>query len=377
MPKLEIAIVGGGIAGLSVAHRLVKNGHKITIFDPHAGFGASHAAAGMLAPASEINFQEVELLKLMRHSNDLWPSFASDIESHSNTSVDLRKEGTIILGFEQNDAREMERIAEFQKELGITVERLTRSMLRGLEPDVVSPVAYAALIPSDHQVDNRLLMTALQISLRSQDVLFIEKIATELIEKDPESYALVFDDGSIIEPEVLILAPGAYLSMIKGVPEPYDQVIRPVKGQIIRVLTDPNKFNLRHVLRAKIANKGIYMVPRVNGEIVIGATQEEVGFDETARVRPIADLLTQATIIAPAIGEADFKEQLVRFRPGTPDNGPIVGRHERSNLFFSVGHFRHGILLSAAISKYLAIAVETGFQPLEIAPFDPARFKNN
>ncbi len=372
--KLNIGVVGGGVAGLSAAFRLAKHEHNVIVYDPSPALGASYAAAGMLAPASEANFSEIPLLHLMQHSNELWPSFAQEIESVSKVPVGLRMDGTIILGYEPNDARDLERLAEFQRELGIEVSRLTRRELKDLEPDLGGPFPFAAMITTDNQLDNRQLMASLQKAVDLLGVKIIRKSVAAL-DKTPEgNFEIILADGARVKPEVVLLAPGSQLSEIGGLPSQISNSIRPVKGQIIRVQAQSATL-LNHVIRSKTYGKTLYMVPRADGEIVIGATQEEVGFDMTAKVRPIAEMLTNATLLLPGLGEADFKEHTVRFRPGSFDNAPIVGQYDRSNLFLCLGHFRHGILLSAALSSYVASAIETGKQPSGIEQFGATRLE--
>lgn len=376
MSLTNTAIVGGGIAGLSVAYRLARIGHKITVIDPNPGLGATHAAAGMLAPASEVNFSEIELLQFMQHSNQLWPEFASLIEADSNISVGYRTEGTIVTGYDPSDALELERISEFQKEFGIEVSRLSRSDLRELEPALTSPLSFAALISSDRQVNNRLLVQGLVGALKKYHVEFVRKTVSAISPNRTNEFQITLGDGEVLSPEVIVLAPGAQLEEISGLPQVLYNTVRPVKGQIIRV-DSPRSNMITHVIRALVESKGVYLVPRKDREIVIGATQEEVGFNNTARIRPIAEMLTNSITVVPEIGEADFREHLVRFRPGSIDNYPIVGQFGTSNLFLSLGHFRHGILISAAVSKHLATLIDSGKIPSEIAPFGIDRFSGS
>lgn len=372
MSKFNIAVIGGGIAGLSVAFRLTKLGHNVTIYDPATATGASYAAAGMLAPASEVNFSEIPLLRLMQKSGEMWKSFASEIESISGLDIGYRTEGTLLVGFDQNDASEFKRICEFQREFGIEVTQLSRSQIRELEPNLNPSISFASLIKGDHQVDNRELLKALITSLDKFGVEIVNSLVVGIHMNTNNRYSFSLQNGKQLESDILILSPGAMIHTISGLPREISTSIRPVKGQIIRVISKDRNF-LRHVLRAKVANQSVYLVPRNTGEIVIGATQEEVGFDDTAKVRPIAELLTNACRIVPAIGESHFEEQVVRYRPGSIDNAPIIGRYDNSNLYLSLGHFRHGILLSAALSHYLAQAIDSGKEPLEIMEFGPMR----
>lgn len=372
---MKIGIIGGGIAGLSLAFRLAKGRHEISVFDPAPAMGSSLAAAGMLAPASEVNFGELPLLGLMRLSNEMWGDFAAELESLCPLSLGLRNEGTLVIGKDGNDSSELERLEGFQKELQIAVTRLTRSQLKELEPELALPVAYAALIESDRQVDNRALLEALQLALQTMGVEIVRQKVVALQQIGDAEYSFRLADSTESRPEVLVIAAGSGTAGIEGLPDEIRNLVRPVKGQIMRVRTTGPI--LRHVIRAKMYGKGVYMVPRVDGQIVIGATQEEVGFDETAKVRPIAELLTNAVALLPSIGEADFSEHMVRFRPGSTDNAPVLGRYRESNIFLSLGHFRHGILLSAAVSYFLARQIDSGKDQSQIAAFGINRFMQN
>lgn len=374
MTKYHVGIVGGGIAGLSTAFRLIQMGHSITIYDPTPSMGASHAAAGMLAPASEINFSELPLLRLMQHSNEMWSDFASQIEAASGETIGFRSEGTIVVGYDQNDAREIKRLAEFQAQLGIEVIQLTRISTKELEPALTSSIAYSALIKSDRQVNNRLLMAALTKTLSALGAHFVLKSVTELRRNSESNFKIELDDATEASPDIILLAPGAYLDSIKGLPNTIADSIRPVKGVILRV-SSQGSTTLNHVVRAKVQGKTVYLVPRNDGEIVIGATQEEVGFDNTAKIRSIAEMILSATLLVPEMGEANLNEHTVRFRPGSIDNAPIVGQYQDSNLYLSLGHFRHGILLSAAISQALAEAIDSGRKQYEIETFGPDRLE--
>lgn len=376
MSKLNIAIIGGGIAGLSVAFRLSQLGHKISICDPAVAMGASFAAAGMLAPASEINFSEIPLLKLMQRSGEMWPTFAAEIENASGQTIGYRTEGTLLVGFDQNDASELKRICEFQRDFGIEVNQLNRSQIKALEPNLSASVSFVAHIQNDHQVNNRQLTRALVTALERYGVEFICRSAVEINHDTRNKYSVTLDNGDRLKPDIVLLAPGAMLNTIQGLPQVISSSIRPVKGQILRVFS-PDKNLLAHVIRAQVASQHVYLVPRADGEIVIGATQEEVGFDHTAKVRPIAEMLTNACKVVPAIGETHFEEQVIRYRPGSNDNAPIVGQYNHSNLYLSLGHFRHGILLSAAISKHLAHAIDQGEMSEEMSEFGPTRLGEN
>ncbi len=250
----------------------------------------------------------------MKHSNDLWPDLVRQIESVSGVSIGLRVDGTLILGYEPNDARDLERLAEFQRELGTEVTRLTHRQVKELEPELGGPFPFAAMIRTDNQLDNRQLMHSLQVALDQLRVKTVHKSVLSLAQTGA-IYEIILDDYSTLRTDIVLLAAGSQVGTINGLPKSISGAIRPVKGQIVMVQAQSNTL-LNRVVRSKTYGKTLYMVPRTNGEIVIGATQEEVGFDSTAKVRPIAEMLTNATLLLPGLGEADFKEQMVRFRPG-------------------------------------------------------------
>lgn len=374
MTKYSVGIVGGGIAGLSTAFRLIQMGHSITIYDPAPSTGASHAAAGMLAPASEVNFNEMPLLNLMQRSNEFWDDFADQIEMASGESIGFRSEGTLVVGYDQNDARELMRLSQFQVQLGIEVIQLTRTQTKELEPALSSSMAYSALIKSDRQLNNRQLMEALTKALLSLGAHFVPKRVDGLKRNSDGNFTIDLIDSTQASPDIILLAPGAYLNSIKGLPNSIANSIRPVKGLILRV-SSRGITPMVHVIRARVQGKVVYLVPRSDGEIVIGATQEEVGFDDTTKIRSLAEMIVSATLLVPEIGEANLNEHTVRFRPGSIDNAPIVGQYQNTNLYLSLGHFRHGILLSAAISHALAESINSGGKQSELETFGPDRLE--
>ena len=364
----QVAIIGAGVIGLSVAWRLAQRGARVTVFErEEAGRGASHAAAGMLAAAAEVEPGEERLFALNRASQALWPEFAAELERASGQPVDLRREGTLVVALTADDRARLSHHLAFQHALGLTLDWLNPAEVKRREPHLNPTLAGALFSPADHQVDNRKVVAALRVAAERAGAAVRARAGVERIVIEGGRAAGVMVAGLVHRADIVVLAAGAWSRAIEGFPRP---PVRPVKGQMLALRMDAQAPLLRHVVWAQ----GVYLVPRRDGRLLVGATVEEKGFDPDLTAGAQLALLQAAWRVLPGIEELPIDEAWVGFRPGSRDDAPILGRGPVEGLIYATGHYRNGILLTPITAQAIAtLILEGGVDPL-IAPFSIDRF---
>jgi glycine oxidase len=334
----EITIIGGGVIGLSVAWRLASAGFgSVRVVDPAPATGASWVAGGMLAPVAESGPGEEGLLPLGLSSLAAWPSFAAELREVGG-DPGLRTEGTVVAALDGADAAELETLATHLAHLGREVQQLSGRELRTLEPSIGPSVRSGLLIPGDLAVDNRELLRSLQKAAHQCGVEFFAASACTV-----RPGAVELTDGSTVECSVAVIAAGAWSGRLHPALAP---LIRPVKGEILRLrarqgaLPPPTR-----TVRALVESRPVYLVPRTNGELVLGATQYEAGFDTEVTVRGVRDLLADAERVLPGLREYALVECAAGLRAGSHDNLPVI-RWLESGVLAATGHHRNGFLLA-------------------------------
>ena len=346
----RVAVVGGGIVGLAIAWRCARLGVNVTVYDPTPGGGAGRVAAGMLAPAGEAHPGEEPLRDLMVESSRRWPAFAAELSATSGLDVGYRTEGTLLVALTADDLAEVERLCGFYARAGLPVQPLRAVPLREREPLLSPRIRGGAYAAGDHQVDPRRVLDALLRVVDRAGVRLVRRSVPEL---------------STVDADVTVLAAGWASGALAGLP------VRPVKGQLLR-LRAPRP-SLRYVVRGQAHGRAVYLVPRADGELVVGATEEERGTDRSVTAGAVVDLLRPAAELVPGIAEYTLTEACAGLRPGTPDNAPLLGA-VRPGLVVATGHHRNGVLLTPVTADTIATVVATGRTPEEIAPFGPDRF---
>ena len=365
----SIAIIGAGVIGLSIAWRLAQRGAKVAVFERDAaGRGASHAAAGMLAACAEVEPGEERLFTLNRASQSLWPDFAAELEQASGQSVDLRRDGTLVVALTADDRARLLHHLEFQHRLGLTPEWLNATQAKRREPHLNPNLTGAVFSPQDHQVDNRKVVVALRIAAERAGVELHEHAPVERIALEGGGARGVIVAGTTHRADVVVLAAGAWSRGIEGLSA--RPPVRPVKGQMLGLRMDARAPLLRHVVWAP----GVYLVPRHDGRLLVGATVEEKGFDPHLTAGAQLALLQAAWRALPGIEELPIVESWVGFRPGSRDDAPILGRGPVPGVIFATGHHRNGILLTPVTAEAIAtLILQDRVDPL-IAPFAVDRF---
>jgi len=347
-----VAVVGGGVIGLSCAWRAASAGFTVTVYDPAPGSGASHVAAGMLAPVTEAVPVEPEVFALGAASLRRWPDFAAELAS-AGADPRLRTGGTLAVALDPGDRAELDRIAEQLSRMGRAVEALSGRQVRRVEPSLGPQVCQALSVPGDLSVDNRALLNALLAACRGAGVQFRAQHCRQLPSAD-----------------VVILAAGAHSAALHPT---LHRAIRPVKGEILRLRCRPGTLPPpSRTVRAIVGGRRSYLVPRDGGRLVLGATQREVGFDTDVTPGGVRELLTDAERALPALAEYALEEAVAGLRPGSPDNLPVIGELE-PGVLAATGHHRHGILLAPLTAEAVLALLRGEAVPGVVGPAAPAR----
>jgi glycine oxidase len=370
----DVAIVGGGVIGTAIAWRAAAAGLDVVLVDPQRDDGASLVAAGMLAPVSESIFGEEALLRLNLLAVRRFPTFAAELEEHTGQHIGLRQEGTLAVAYDPGDHAALLRLTEFRRSVGLDAAELDSRAIRQLEPFLTPDVRGGALFAGDWSVDNRRYLAALRQAARAAGVRTVPGQVTRVTSTGGQLTGAELADGTAISCGTVVVAAGWGSAGIAGLPGRLADVVRPVKGQLLRLrLPAAMPPVLSHTVRAVVRGTDVYLVPRADGELVVGATQEERGPDRTVTAGAVHDLLRDALSVLPVLSELVLAETCAGLRPGTLDNGPLAGP-AGAGLLLATGHYRNGILLSA-VTADAAVAWLTGQPPAaEWAPFTPDRF---
>jgi len=370
--KPNVAIIGAGVIGLGIAWRLAMRGVPVTVFDKGAcGAGASHAAAGMLAACAEAEPGEEALVTLGRASQARWPAFAAELKQASGVDVGLRPEGTLVVALTSDDQARLSHQLVFQQKLGLPLQWITAAETRRREPHLAGKLAGAVFSPEDTQVDNRKLAAALRIAAEAAGAGISEHQAVKTISNDAGRVdGIVLADGRKVAADVVVLAAGAWSRSIDGLAPELRPPVRPIKGQMLALRMDPTAPLLTHVVWAP----GAYLVPRLDGRLLVGATVEEKGYDTSLTAGGILTLLEAAWRAVPAVEELPIDEMWVGHRPGSRDDAPILGTGLIDGLIYATGHHRNGILLTPITADAIAKLVLEGAADPAIRPFSIERF---
>ncbi|GAB1514777.1 glycine oxidase ThiO [Actinophytocola sp. KF-1] len=344
---------------MAVAWRLAAD-NDVTLVDPAPARGASWVAGGMLAPVTEAWPGEEELLDVGTASLASWPGFAADL------GVELFREGTVVAGFDAADAAQLDIVADFLARQGRAVERLSRRELRRVEPTIGPSVRSGLKVSGDLAVDNRELLRRLTSHAYEAGVQFVRESARAV------RGGAVELAGSVLRCDTAVIAAGAWSGALHPA---LASAVRPVKGEILRLRArDGTLPPPRHTVRALVESRPIYLVPRSDGELVLGATQYEAGFDTAVTAAGVRDLLMYAERVVPAIAEYELVETAAGLRAGSRDNLPLVGALE-PGVLVAAGHHRNGLLLAPITADAIRAMVAGAEPPAEIKSADPARLE--
>jgi glycine oxidase len=372
----DVLVVGGGLVGLGIGWELARAGAGVVLLERDAAgsrpTAAAWAAAGMLAPTAEAGFGEREQLALGSASLRLYPEWAAEVEAASGMGVDLRTEGTLIVGTEPDDRAWLDRVGETHRALGLESHPITGAEAREREPHLSPRVAAARFSPSDHQVDNRLLYRALREAFARVGGALREGVEVTRVAHEGGRATGVWLRPADGAPEELVEAPrtvvcaGAWTRrLLAEAPPP----IRPVKGQIL-ALRMSRLVHLDHVVRTR----RVYLAPKSDGRLVVGATCEEQGFDTRITAGALMELLRDAWETVPGTYDLAVDETWAGLRPASRDHAPVLGPARLDGLFLATGHYRNGVLLTPITARLMRDVVLGGPVPELLRPFAPGRF---
>ena len=370
----DAVIVGGGVIGLSVARALKRRGMKRVALIERASLGmeASHAAAGMLAPQVEADHTDA-FLELACAGRDMYPAFADALREETGIDIELERSGTLLLSFNERDETEALRRYDWQKSVGLAVERLTAVEARELEPCISPELRSALRFPRDWQVENRRLVAALAAAAERLEVRMLTNTHVESLRMERGRVTGVETSRGRLSAPVVILASGAWTSLIPWADKRLTPVrIEPVRGQML--CFEAAGRPAHHVIYSP---RG-YVVPRLDGRLLAGSTTEHAGYDKRVTGQGLQTIIAQAMEIAPVIGELPLLDSWAGLRPRGEDDLPILGMSaEVSGLFYATAHYRNGILLAPITGELIAEQVTSGAgaQTHETSAFSPDRFQ--
>jgi len=376
VPSADVVVIGAGAIGLAVAWRAAQSGLRVIVLERDAaGGGASRVAAGMLAPIAEATPGEEPLLELGLRSALAYGDFVSELAAASGAEGDgagvgYTRCGTLLVARDADEAAALERELELRRRFGLAVTRLRASQARRLEPGLAPSLRLAVEVADDHAIDPRALTRALVAAIPRAGGEVREHTEVAAVDCAGDRVSGVrLADGSLVEAERVVVAAGAWSTQLAGIPPAARVLVRPVKGQILRLHDPAGPGLLTRVIRMG----GSYITPRGDGRYVIGATSEERGFDTTVTAGAAFELLRDASELVPGISELVLDELSAGLRPGTPDNLPLIGAGALDGLLWATGHRRGGILL-APITAELIVRELRGEErdPLAVA-FSPER----
>lgn len=404
--RADVAVIGGGVVGHSIAWELQRSGRSVLLVDDAPGTGASWAAAGMLAPVSELHYQEENLLELMLESSALWPGFAEALKAASEADPGYLPTPTLTVGADAADRRALLDLRAVQQASGLAVEPLTVREARRREPLLSPAIACALDTPTDHQVDPRRLVACLRLALSRHhdgevsagtnvpgavDGFAVPARAAGLLWEDDAVSGVLLEGGGKVLAGETVVANGLHAGALGGLPAGLRLPLRPVHGDILRLAVPAHLRPLvTATVRGLVHGVPVYIVPRQDGTVVIGATAREDALGGTVSrdaggghsavsAGGVYQLLRDAQVLVPAVAELELLECTARARPGTPDNAPLLGRvpvpgaRHVPGLIIATGFFRHGVLLAPAAAA-VCRALLDGAEDPRWAPFNPARF---
>jgi glycine oxidase len=366
--RSELTIVGGGVVGLSIALEARRLGLSVQLLERgRCGRESSWAAAGMLSPLGEA-LEPGPFLQFGVQSLRAYPDFVEELEAATGLSLEHRRCGKLRVALSEDEEERLRGRFEWARQQGFTAQWLGPEAVRDAEPALSAPVRGGLLLEEDFRLDNRALGDALAEACRRAGVDVLEGTEVAGVEVDRgRCIGVRLADGSRAESDAVLVAAGAWSGQIGGIPDP--PPVRPVRGQMLAL--KPASQPSRRVLESE----EVYLVPRDDGRLLVGATAEDRGFRRGLSADGIHGVLDACLRLVPTLSPAPIVEFWSGFRPGTPDGLPILGEHPGvERLYLASGHFRNGILLAPATARAMGALIAGTDEPGPPPEFHPGRF---
>lgn len=359
----DVVIIGGGIIGCAIAYELSKQQVSVIVIEKasHVGVEASWAGAGILT--SHASTHE-PYPALCRASLTMYPNLASELKDETDIDIEFIRSGTLSVYFDETEALGLVGLAERRVNRGFTAEVLTPEQTWQLEPAVSKSIAGAVLFPEDGHVRNPKMVTALAKGASKNGTRFVLGNAVTGFVQENGRIVSVIINGDTIHADNFVISAGCWSGQLTSMLDcPIS--ISPVKGQIVLLETMPPIF------QRTIDGLGIYIVPRIDGKILLGATVEHVGYDKTPTLDGVKQMIDAAVVIAPELAESKFVETWTGLRPYYK-NGPCIGYlPSYENVVLASGHYKNGILLAPITGKLITELLISGKPSLSLDPFSP------
>ena len=368
--RADVAIVGGGLIGLSIAWRIAQAGRSVAVAERETiGSGASLAATGMLAPAAEHEPGSDPLLPLALDSLRRWPGFRDELEAATGHDIDYREDGTLVLAIGRDEVERLRFRYDLQRRSGVAAEWVAGTEVRRREPALRPSVTAGVFCPLDHQVDPGRVMAALVQACRGAGVALVENSPVVALERTAGRVTGLRTADGALEADTVILAAGAWSGEGGLLPQSLALPVRPLKGQSLALKTTARTGTLSHM----VWTEQVHMAPKGDGRIVVGATVEDCGFRPGVTAGGLYALLEGARRVLPGIEEMEVEAVWSGFRPTSDDDAPILGEIA-PGLVVATGHHRNGYLLAPVTADAIAALVTTGAMPAVARDFSLARF---
>jgi glycine oxidase len=368
--RYDAIFVGGGVIGLACAWRAAERGARVCVLErDRPAAGATGVAAGMLAPVGEASWGEERLLELNFESLRRWPGFAAQLEEQAGEETGFAQRGALHVALDRDEAEELHRRYELHRSLGLDSEWLAGRECRRLEQGLATAVRGGAHVPGEASVDPRKVVAALLATLEARGVGVQTGADVIAAEREAGRWRIETADGRDFGAANLVLTAGCWSGQARWLPDAVPPV-RPVKGEILTLRGSAEEPACEGI----VAGERVYLVPRADGRLIVGATVEERGFDTTVTAGGVHELLREAYRVIPEIAELELVEAIAGLRPSTPDNAPLIGFGDAEGLLIATGHFRNGVLQAPVTADCIVSLLAGEPPPVDLEPFSPLRF---
>jgi glycine oxidase len=368
---VDVAIVGAGVIGLAIGWRLAAAGLGVALFErDEAGAGASGAATGMLAAATELEPGGGDLLTLALESQRLWLRFRTELESETGIDLDYRDEGTLTAAIGRDEVERLRFRHELQKRAGLATHWLDGAAARALEPAMRPSVTAGIFCAEDHQVDPRRLVPALRRAVVAHGGRIVEQVPVYSLDIAGGKVNGVVTPEGLCRAGAVILANGAWAGTRELTGEALSIPVRPLKGQALCLRANARTGLPTHV----VWTEQVHLAPKAGGRLVVGSTVEECGFDRAVTAGAVFALLEGARRALPSIEDMEIEAVWTGIRPTSDDDAPILGGCAIEGLVLATGHHRNGILLAPGTAQAIHDLITEGTMTGAAARFGLERF---